>query len=33
MARSMASGGTSQPRFLAARRAMTCQPVTLMSLS
>ena len=29
----MLSAGTSQPRFLAARNAITCQPVTLMSLS
>ena len=31
-ARWIASPGTSQPTFLAARRAITCQPVTLTSL-
>ncbi len=33
MARSMFSEGTSHPADLAARSAMSCQPVTLMSLS
>src|SRR4051812_3784224 len=32
-ARSMTSAGTSQPTFLAARRDMICQAVTLMSAS